>query len=46
MADNAYANWNVVRIVYDFGDAFVKMVDKNKLTYSIGFNHLIDTQNN
>jgi hypothetical protein len=24
----------------------VKMVDKNKLTYSIGFNHLIDTQNN
>ncbi len=46
MVDSAHANWNVVRIVYDFGDAFVKMVDKNKLAYSIGFNHLINTQNN
>ncbi len=28
MADNAHANWNVVRIVYGSGDAFMKMVDK------------------
>ncbi len=30
MANNAQANWNVVHIVYDFGDAFVKMVDKER----------------
>jgi hypothetical protein len=45
MVDSAQANWNVVHIVYDFGDAFVKIVDKNKLAYSIGLNRLIDTQN-
>jgi hypothetical protein len=28
MANNAHANWNVVRIVYGSGAAFVKMVDK------------------
>jgi len=25
MVDNTQANWNVVRIVYGFGDPFVKM---------------------
>jgi hypothetical protein len=28
MLDNMQANWNVVRIVYDYRDANVKMVDK------------------
>jgi hypothetical protein len=28
MADNAHANWNVVHIMYGFGDVFVKMVGK------------------
>jgi hypothetical protein len=28
MADNAHANWNVVHIVYNSGDAFMKMIDK------------------
>ncbi len=46
MADSAHANWNVVHIVYDSRDAFVKMVDKKKLAYSIGLNRLTDTQNN
>jgi hypothetical protein len=30
MVDNAQANYNVVKIVYNFGDAIVKMVDKNR----------------
>ncbi len=28
MANSAHANWNDVRITYYFGDAYVKMVDK------------------
>jgi hypothetical protein len=28
MADSAHANWNDVRIMYYFKDAYVKMVDK------------------
>jgi len=28
LLDNALANWNVVKIVYDFKDANVIMVDK------------------
>jgi hypothetical protein len=28
MADNAQANWNVVHIMYGFGNASMKMVDK------------------
>jgi len=26
MADNAQANWNIIRIVYGSGDPFVRMV--------------------
>ncbi len=32
MANNTQANWNVIRIIYGFGDPFAKMVDK-KYTY-------------
>jgi len=28
MANNAQANWSVVRIVYGYGDPYVRMVDK------------------
>jgi hypothetical protein len=28
MADSAIANWNDVHIMYYFGDAYVKMVNK------------------
>jgi hypothetical protein len=30
MADNAHANWNDVHIMYGFGDASMKMVDKEQ----------------
>jgi hypothetical protein len=30
MADSAQANWNVVRIIYESGDAFEKMVDRER----------------
>ena len=30
MADSAQTNWNVVRIIYGSGDAFEKMVDKER----------------
>ncbi len=29
MVDNTQTNWNVIRIVYGFGDPFVRMVDKD-----------------
>jgi len=30
MADNAQVNWNLVRFMYDSGNASVKMVDKEQ----------------
>jgi hypothetical protein len=28
LVDNTQANWNDVRIIYNFGDATLRMVDK------------------
>jgi hypothetical protein len=28
MADNAHANWNVIRIIYSYGDPSIRMIDK------------------
>jgi hypothetical protein len=41
MADNAQANWNIVRIVYGYGDVFVKIVDK-KHTCLFHWSHSFD----
>jgi hypothetical protein len=41
MADNTHANWNVVKIVYGFGDPFIKMVDK-ECTYLFHWTQLLD----
>jgi hypothetical protein len=30
MANSAQANWNVVKIIYDFKDMIVKMVDREQ----------------
>ncbi len=31
MVSSVQVNWNVVKIIYDFGDAIVRMVDKKRL---------------
>ncbi len=41
MANNAQANWNVVRVVYGFGDPSIKMVDK-ECTCLFHQNHSLD----
>jgi hypothetical protein len=30
MVDNAQANWNVVKIVYNFSDVTIRMVDQER----------------
>ncbi len=30
MSNNAQENWNVVKIVYNFSDAIIRMVDKER----------------
>ncbi len=44
MADNTQANWNVVKIVYGFGDLSIKMVDK-KCTCLFHWTQLLDRHN-
>jgi hypothetical protein len=41
MVDNTQANWNVVIIVYGYGDPFIKMVDKER-TYLFHWNHSLN----
>jgi hypothetical protein len=41
MADNTQANWNVVIIVYGYGDPFIRMVDK-ECTYLFHWSHSFD----
>jgi hypothetical protein len=41
MANNAQANWNIVKIVYGFEDPYVRMVDKER-TYLFHWNHSLD----
>ncbi len=45
MDDNMQVNWNVVIIVYGFGDSIVMMVDKQRNVYSTGLNCWIGTNN-
>ncbi len=28
MDDNAYANWNAIKIIYGFKDPFIRMINK------------------
>jgi hypothetical protein len=30
MANNTQANWNVIKVVYGYGDPFIMMVDKER----------------
>jgi hypothetical protein len=41
MTDNAQVNWNAVRIVYSYGNATVKMVDK-ECTCLFQWTHSLD----
>ncbi len=34
MVDSAQTNWNIVKIVHDLGDLFIKMIDKKCTVYS------------
>jgi hypothetical protein len=46
MANNVQANWNVVKIVYDFGDATIGWLTKNVHVCSTRLNRLINILNN
>ncbi len=45
MVDNVQANWNVVQIVYGYGDSYVRMVDK-ECTYLFHENHSLNKHTN
>jgi hypothetical protein len=45
IADDIWANWNIVQIVYGIGDPSELMVDREK-TWFFHSNQILDRQNN